>query len=197
MLRTALRLTATALVLVPTVAFAHPAIGDVAGLAHGFAHPMSGVDHVLAMVAVGLLAAQLGGRALWLVPVSFVSVMAAAGALGMDGVQIPFAEIGIGISIVVLGLLVATRLQLPTVLAMGVVGLFAIFHGHVHGTEMPADAAGLAYGAGFLAATALLHACGIAIGLGLGRAQGAGRRAAQLGGATMAVAGVALLTGMI
>ena len=198
MLRTVLRLTATALVLVPTVALAHPAIGDASGLAHGFAHPLSGLDHILAMVTVGLLAAHLGGRALWLVPLSFVTVMAAAGAIGMAGIQLPFADIGIAGSVVVLGLLVASRLHLPTALAMGVVGVFAIFHGHVHGTEMPADAAGLAYGAGFLAATALLHAAGIAIGLWIGRAgEGMGRRVAQLGGAAVALAGIWLLSGAL
>ena len=156
-----LSLAAALLMLAATAAQAHTGVGGTAGFAHGFAHPLGGIDHVLVMVAVGLFAAQLGGRALWLVPLSFVSVMMAGGALGMAGVAMPFVEIGIGLSVVVLGLAVAFGLHLPTAAAMALVGLFAIFHGHAHGAEMPESASGLAYGAGFVLATALLHALGI------------------------------------
>ena len=153
---------------------------------------------VLAMVAVGLFAAQLGGRALWLVPLSFVSVMSLGGILGMAGIGLPFVEIAIGLSVVVLGLAVACGIHLPTAAAMALVGLFAIFHGHAHGAEMPETASGLAYGAGFALATALLHATGIVIGLGTGRAGAAiGRRALQTAGSAMALAGIAILTGYL
>jgi urease accessory protein len=176
-----LKPTATAfaaLLASSSAAFAHPGHGDTAGFAHGFMHPLGGLDHVLAMVAVGLLAAHLGGRALWLVPSAFMAAMAAAGALGMAGVAIPYAEAGIMLSIVVLGLVAILRIGMPVSVAMALAGFFAIFHGYAHGAEMPAGASGLTYAAGFLAATALLHAAGIAIGLATGRLI-AGRRAAQ------------------
>ena len=156
------------LVLVPTLAFAHagPA-GHTHDLVSGFAHPIGGLDHLLAMVAVGMLAAQLGGRALWLVPASFVAMMAAAGFAGMAGVHLPLAEAGIVLSIIVLGAVVALRLTMPVAAAMALVAFFAIFHGYAHGLETPETASGLLYGLGFLAATALLHGLGITIGLAL------------------------------
>jgi urease accessory protein len=175
------RLTAAiALTLVPTAALAHPGLGDAHGFVQGFAHPLGGLDHVLAMVTVGIFAWQLGGRALWLVPASFVLAMAAGGALAMLGVPVPLVELGIATSVIVLG---------------AVVALFAIFHGHAHGSEMPLDASGSAYGAGFVLATALLHVAGIALGVAIGRIGDAyGRAAYRLGGAFVVLAGVALLT---
>lgn len=181
---------------VPTAAFAHVGIGDTVGFGHGFAHPLGGLDHVLTMVAVGVLAAQLGGRAAWLVPLAFIGMMTLGGVLGMAGIAVPFVEIGIGSSVVVLGLVVALGLDLPVAAAMALVGGFAIFHGHAHGAEMPETASGLAYGAGFVAATALLHASGIGLGLAIGRA-GAGRRIAQVAGGAMTVAGAAILAGYV
>ena len=150
------------------------------------------------MVAVGLFAAQLGGRALWLVPLSFVSVMIAGGVLGMAEVAIPFVEIGIGLSIVVLGLTVAFGLHLPTVAAVALVGLFAIFHGHAHGAEMPESASGLAYGVGFVLATALLHALGIAsVSVSARPARRSDAGALRTAGSAMALAGVAILAGYL
>jgi urease accessory protein len=161
--------TALAILVASTsAALAHPGHGDAGGFVHGFMHPVGGLDHVLAMVAVGLLAAHLGGRALWLVPGAFVAAMAAAGALGMAGVAVPYAEAGIMLSIVVLGLAAVLRIGMPVSVAMALVAFFAIFHGYAHGAEMPADVSGLTYAAGFLVATALLHAAGIAIGLAIG-----------------------------
>jgi urease accessory protein len=198
MTRTALRSLIVALVFAPTLALAHSGHGDPLGFAHGFAHPLGGLDHVLAMIAVGLLAAHLGGRALWLVPASFVAVMALAGALGAAGMALPLVELGIAASVVVLGLAVALRVNLPTVAAMALVGFFAVFHGQAHGAEMPAAASALAYGVGFLAATALLHGVGLALGSLLGSTGAAfGRRVVQAGGGAMALAGVALLAGVI
>ncbi len=158
---------AAALTLLPTAAFAHP--GDAHGFVHGFAHPLGGLDHVLAMVTVGLFAWQLGGRALALVPATFVLAMAAGGALGMAAMPLPGVELGIAASVIVLGAIVTLRLKPPVAIAMGMVGLFAVFHGHAHGTEMPLDASGFGYAAGFMLATALLHLAGIGSGVAIGR----------------------------
>ena len=178
-----------AFVLLPTAALAHPGHG-ADGFAHGFAHPLGGLDHVLAMAAVGLYAALLGGRALWLVPASFVGMMAVGGALGMARVALPYTEIVIALSVVALGLAITLRANLPIIVAMALTGAFAIFHGHAHGAEMPADAAGLSYATGFLLATVLLHGVGIAFGLATSRF---GWRVAQAAGGAIALAGIALL----
>ena len=175
-----------ALILMPTAALAHPGHGGA--FAHGFAHPLGGLDHVLAMLAVGLYAALLGGRALWLVPASFVAMMAAGGALGMAAIALPYTEIAL--SVVALGLAIALWANLPVMAAMALAGAFAIFHGHAHGAEMPADAAGMSYAAGFLLATALLHGAGIALGRATSRF---GWRIAQAAGGAIALAGVALV----
>jgi urease accessory protein len=185
---------ALALALLPTAALAHPAIGDAHGFVHGFAHPLSGLDHVLAMVTVGIFAWQLGGRALWLVPGTFVVVMALAGLVGMAGIGIVGVEIGIAASVIVLGAIVALGVKPPVAIAMGIVALFAVFHGHSHGTEMPLDVAGAAYAAGFMLATALLHVAGIALGMTIGRIGDAyGRIGYRVSGALVALAGFAIL----
>ena len=184
---------AAILVLLPGAALAHPG-HDAGGFAHGLVHPLGGLDHVLTMVAVGLYAALLGGRALWLVPATFVGVMAIGGALGAAGYPLPYVETGIALSVIVLGLAVALRVSLPTLGAMALAGLFAIFHGHTHGAEMPLGVSGVTYAAGFMLATALLHGAGIAIGLVAGRlAEHVGWRVAQAAGGAMALAGIALL----
>jgi urease accessory protein len=191
-------LLAFTLAVTPSLAFAHVGVGDTYGVAHGFMHPLSGIDHVLAMVAIGMFAAHLGGRALWLVPLSFVTMMAFGGGLGMAGFALPYAEIGIGLSVVVLGIIVATRADPPVAIAMALAGFFAIFHGRAHGAEMPETASGLAFGLGFIFATALLHALGIALGILIARAgHASSRRIAQVGGSAIALAGVALLAGLI
>lgn len=192
--RSILGLCAAAITVAPVAAWAHTGIGPTQGIMSGFSHPFSGLDHVLTMTAVGVFAAQLGGRALWLLPLTFVSVMALAGLAGMAGVALPFVEIGIAISVIVLGLAIALELSVPTSVATALVGLFAIFHGHAHGTEMPESLSGLAYGLGFVCATAVLHAAGIGLGVAVdktGRAYS--RRLVQAGGAAMAVVGFALL----
>jgi urease accessory protein len=192
-------LLATALVLVPSLALAHPGLpGHTHDLANGFLHPLGGIDHVLAMVAVGLFAAQLGGRALWLVPASFVAMMAAAGLAGMNGVGLPLTEVGIAASIIVLGGAIALRLALPVAAAMALVGFFAIFHGYAHGLETPETASGLLYGLGFVAATALLHGLGIGIGRAVGRLDtDHGRRLVRVAGGAAAVIGAVLLTNAV
>ena len=188
-------LLAAALVLVPSLALAHPGLpGHSHDVANGFLHPLGGIDHVLAMVAVGLLAAQLGGRALWLVPASFVAMMAAAGLAGMSGVGLPLTEVGIAASIIVLGGAIALRLALPVAAAMALVGFFAMFHGYAHGLEMPETASGLLYGLGFVAATATLHGLGIGIGLTVGRLEaGHGRQLVRFAGSAVSAVGVVML----
>ena len=187
-----------ACVLAPSLAFAHTGIGQTVGFAHGFTHPVSGLDHVLAMILVGVLAWQLGGRALWLVPTTFVSVMAIGGALGMMGISVPFVEAGIAFSVIVLGAIVALGIRAPLAIAAGVVGLFAIFHGHAHGSEMPAAAAGIAYAAGFMLATSVLHIAGITIGYLIGKiSEQQGAIVMRSAGGIAALAGIGLFTGLI
>jgi urease accessory protein len=191
-------LLALVLALTPSLALAHVGVGETSGVAHGFMHPISGTDHILAMVAVGLFAAHLGGRALWLVPLSFVAMMAFGGVLGMAGIGLAYVEVAIGLSVVVLGIIVAARVNPPVAIAMALVGFFAVFHGHAHGAEMPETASGLAYGVGFILATALLHASGLGVGILIGKAgQRSSRTISQIAGGAMALAGVAMLGAII
>jgi urease accessory protein len=191
-------LLALATAALPAVAYAHTGVGETAGLVHGFSHPISGLDHILAMVMVGVFAFQLGGRAVWAVPATFVLIMAFGGALGIAGVNLPFVETGIALSVVVLGAVVALNVRASTAVAMGIVGLFAIFHGHAHGAEMPENAGGAAYAAGFMIATALLHAVGLATGFLIARVgERQGAFVVRTAGGLAAVAGVGILTGLI
>ena len=151
--------------LLASPAWAHVQQGQAAGLLTGVRHPVSGLDHVLAMVAVGLWGAQLGAPAIWLLPVTFPLVMALGGFLGLLGMPLPGVEIGIALSAILLGAMVAWEARPPLGLAASLVGFFAIFHGHAHGTELPAGHNGLLYSVGFVTATGLLHATGISIGL--------------------------------
>lgn len=154
-----------AMLLVPSLAHAHIGVGQTSGLTHGLLHPITGLDHIAAMVAVGLWAAQHGGRAIWIVPLSFVAVMSAGSLIGTVGISIPFVETGIVASVLVLGLLIVLAVRLPLAASTLLVGLFALFHGHAHGAEIPEAVSGLAYGIGFVLATGLLHCCGIWLGL--------------------------------
>jgi len=151
--------------LVPEFAMAHTGHGEMSGFLHGALHPLSGVDHLLAMITIGLLAASLGGRALWALPLSFVSAMLAGGLVAMSGVPIPFVELGIALSVVVFGLVTASAWNGPLTVAMVLAAAFALLHGYAHGAEMPAGTSGASYAAGFVLATALLHAGGICLGL--------------------------------
>ena len=186
-------LSAALFAAMTVAAQAHVRVGAVHWFANGLAHPLSGLDHVLAMVAVGMFAAHLGGRALWLVPASFIAMMMLGGALGVAGMPMPLVEIAIALSVVALGFIVAFRLDMATWTAMAVVGFFALFHGHSHGTEMPQTVSGLEYGAGFVLATAVLHVSGIALGFAVQRH----RRALQVLDGVMALAGVAMLGGYV
>ena len=186
----ALATIAFATVAVPTVASAHPG-HEGAGFVHGLLHPLSGVDHILAMVAVGLFAARLGGRALWLVPASFVTAMALAGAVGMTGLSLPHVEAGIALSILVLGAAIAFQTTMPVAAAMALVAFFAVFHGYAHGAEMPETAAPLLYGLGLLFGTAVLLLIGI--GLGMAARSPTGQRLLPVGAAAIAGVGITLI----
>lgn len=145
-------------------ASAHVETGTATGLASGFLHPVTGLDHLVAMVAVGLWGAQLGSPAIWLLPITFPLVMTFGGLLGLAKVGLPFTEQAVALSAVVLGALILLRVRPPLWGAALVVAYFAIFHGYAHGTELPRAADPLAYGAGFVIATGLLHLCGIMVG---------------------------------
>jgi urease accessory protein len=193
-----LQLATFALFLAPTAALAHVGIGNTSGVMHGFIHPLTGLDHQLAIILVGVFAYQLGGRALWLVPLTFVAAMALGGFLGVAGIPVPFVEIGIALSVIVLGGGVAFGVKAPVALAMGAVGLFAIFHGHAHGSEMPLDAPGFEYGIGFMLATAVLHAVGIGIGILVGMTSRVlGKNVYRVAGGLASAAGLALLLGYV
>lgn len=194
-----LAIAAVALAMLPSAALAHVGVGDTHGFTAGFSHPIGGLDHILAMVLVGVFAWQLDAwAALWLVPATFVLVMAIGGGLGVMGVDVPFVEIGIALSIVVLGAIVAAGVKAPVAVAMGIVGLFAIFHGYAHGAEMPEDAGALTYAAGFMLATALLHCVGIAIGFLIGWvSERSGPVLVRAVGGLTALVGVGILTGTV
>lgn len=182
-------------VLVTEPALAHTESGAInSGFFSGFAHPIFGWDHVIAMVAVGLWGAFLGAPAIWLLPVVFPLVMAFGGALGILGVPIPAVEAGIAASAVVLGLLIAFKAKPPLWIAGSIVALFAIFHGHAHGTELPAAANPFAFATGFVLATGLLHLIGI--GFGTLVRWPAGTYAVRAGGGAIALAGLAFLFGI-
>jgi urease accessory protein len=185
----------TLLVAFAGTASAHEGAGITGGFISGFLHPVFGWDHVAAMVAVGLWGAFLGSPSIWVLPVVFPLVMAFGGALGVIGVPIPAVETGIAASAVVLGAMVAFAIRPPIWVAAIIVGAFAIFHGHAHGTELPNAANALAYSLGFVIATGLLHLSGIAIGL-LAHWP-AGKIAVQAGGGMIAIAGVGFLTGVV
>lgn len=179
------------LVLLALPAWAHEQSGQAAGFVTGLLHPVSGLDHVLAMVAVGLWGAQLGAPAIWLLPVTFPLVMAIGGFLGLLGVPLPGVEVGIAASAVLLGAMVATESRPPLALAAALVAFFAVFHGHAHGTELPPGQSGLLYSFGFVVATGCLHAVGIALGL-LHRWR-SGRVALRGAGAAVGLAGLVFL----
>lgn len=191
-LRAALTFT---LLLISMPAFAHSGGSIAGGFASGVLHPLLGPDHVIAMVAVGMWGVFLGAPAIWLLPVVFPLVMALGGILGIVGVPLPAIETGIAASAIVLGLMVALAARPPLWAAAVLVGAFAIFHGHAHGTELPAGADAAAFSIGFVMATGLLHLAGI--GFGFAAVWRTGRIAVRAAGAAIAVLGAAFLAGMV
>ncbi len=172
-------------------AFAHPQKGEAVGFLTGFRHPISGLDHVLAMVAVGLWGAQLGSPAIWLLPVAFPMVMAMGGMLGLMGVPLPGIEYGIAASAILLGAAVMFEVRPPLAVAAALVGFFAIFHGHAHGTELPPGQSALLYSMGFVIATGCLH--GLGIGIGTVHRWDWGQKFLRAAGALVAVGGAFFL----
>jgi urease accessory protein len=184
-------LAAVAAIGFSSAAFAHVGDHSQMGFAEGLAHPFTGLDHLLAMVAIGLWASQIGGRALWLLPLTFPVVMATGAALGFGGVALPWVEIGIAGSVLVLGALVALRARPSLAVSLPLIGLFALLHGYSHGVELPAQVSALSYAGGFIAATLALHLFGIGLGLLANRLPL--RFAAPAAGGAIAAAGVVLL----
>ena len=182
-------------VLTASPGFAHEQTGVGGGLAAGLLHPLTGLDHLVAMVAVGIWGAQLGGAAIWVLPIVFPLVMALGAVVGILKIGLPVPELVIALSALVLGLAVALRVLAPFVLAAAVVAVFAIFHGHAHGAELPSAANPLAYGCGFVVATGLLHAFGITIGA-LARWPGGERVIQGVGAAIAALGGYFLVTSL-
>ena len=182
---------AVVLVATSTPLLAHTQGGQAQGFLTGLLHPVSGLDHVLAMVSVGLWGAQLGAPALWMLPVAFPIVMAMGGFFGLLGVPLPGVEFGIALSAILLGFVVMLEAKPPQAAAAALVSVFAIFHGHAHGTELPPGENGLAYSMGFVVATGCLHGAGIL--MGLTHRWRAGRIALRLSGAAVTVAGLAFL----
>jgi len=185
-----------ALAVLTTLLWAHAALahvqrGEAAGFLNGLRHPVSGLDHVLAMVAVGLWGAQLGAPAIWVLPVAFPLVMAFGGLLGLMGVPVPGVEFGIAASAILLGAAVLLEVRAPLVVTAFLVGFFAIFHGHAHGTELPAGQSPMLYSMGFVIATGCLHALGI--GIGTVHRWTWGRKLVRAAGAVVAVGGVFFL----
>jgi urease accessory protein len=164
--------------------------GHAHDVVSGFMHPIGGVDHVLAMVAVGVFAAMLGGRARWALPLSFVAMMLLGGLSGFAGFNVPYVEIGIAASVIAFGLVIALEWKAPVALAAALVGLFAVFHGVAHGAEMPADASIYSYALGFASATALLHVVGLGLGFSL-------LRFAKVSGIAIALAGLGMASGLV
>lgn len=186
---------ALALVLPVGPALAHATDGYGGGFIAGFTHPILGLDHVAAMVAVGLWGAFLGAPAIWALPVVFPLVMALGAAAGIAGLPVPAVETGIALSALVLGLMIVFAVKPPLWVAAVIVGGFAVFHGYAHGTELPGTADAFAYAVGFVICTGLLHTAGIAFGLPV--KWPTGRLAVRGAGGVISLAGVAFLTGFV
>lgn len=188
------RLLASSLIAAPSAALAHTGHDHTGGFVYGFVHPVGGLDHLLAMIAVGVLAYQIGGRALWLLPATFVAVMSIGWAAGVLGLRLPFVEIGIAVSVIVMGAAIALGIKAPLALAVAIAGVFAIFHGFAHGTEMPQSGSAATYALGFVAATAMLHLFGIGLGIFIANlSRGYGDILFRVAGCAVAVAGAVIL----
>jgi urease accessory protein len=184
--------------LLPVPAHAYSGIGHTWDIVQGLVHPIGGLDHALAMIAVGIVAALIGGRAVWMVPAAFIVFMAIGAGLGARRIDLPYYETGIALSVVVFGAIIASGRSLPLAAAAGLAGLFAIFHGYAHGAELPLDVSVAAYGIGFLLATALLHAVGVGLVHAVaGQGAQTALRARQVVGVAIVSAGIAMLAGWL
>jgi len=190
-------LLALSIGLVPQVVYAHDgSTVPFGGFLSGLVHPVLGYDHLLAMLSVGILSAQIGGRAIWTVPATFVGVMAIGGALGLIDIGLNVTELGIAASLVLLGSIIAAERNIPVRLAMLGVGFFAIFHGYAHGTEMPTTAEPVLYALGFLTGTALIHIAGVVIG-DISKHYERGKMILRVGGSLIALVGFLFIFGVL
>ena len=188
---------ALTLAIVPGVAYAHDGTNlALGGFLSGLVHPVLGYDHLLAMLSVGILSAQIGGRAIWTVPATFVSVMAVGGFLGLIDIGLTATEFGIAVSLVILGSVIAAERRLSILVAMVGVGFFAIFHGYAHGSEVPETAEPFLYALGFLMGTALIHITGVVIG-DISRHYERGKIILRVGGALIALIGLLFIFGVL
>ena len=182
---------------IPGVAYAHDGTNlGLGGFLSGIVHPVLGYDHLLAMLSVGMISAQIGGRAIWMVPSTFVSVMAVGGVLGLMNIGLNVTELGIAASLVILGLFIAAERRISILVVMIGVGFFAIFHGYAHGSEMPDTAEPFLYALGFLVGTALIHIAGVVIG-DISRHYERGKIALRVGGALIALVGLLFIFGVL
>lgn len=176
--------------MLPISSLAHTGVTGTRGFGSGFGHPVGGADHLLAMLAIGLWAAQLGGKAIWAVPGAFVAVMVFGGGLAIAGVGLPYVEQVILLSVLALGALIAAAFKMPLSASAVIVGIFALFHGHAHAAEMPLASGAVSYSLGFASATILLHAAGIAGGFALQKLNI--EKAIRLAGGAIVLCGVYL-----
>ena len=176
-------------------AFAHTGAGVAGGFGAGFMHPLSGLDHLLAMVSVGIWGAFLGRPLIWALPVAFPLIMVVGGVLGILGVPLPFVEVGVSASVIALGLAITAAWRAPSAIAVAIIAAFGLFHGYAHGVELPHAASPAAYASGFVLATGLLHLSGIAIGMLLGLR--GGTALLRTAGALIAVTGVWIMAGTL
>lgn len=182
---------------IPGVAYAHDGTNlGLGGFLSGIVHPVLGYDHLLAMLSVGIISAQIGGRAIWTVPSTFVTVMAVGGFLGLINIGLTVTELGIAVSLLILGLAIAAERKIPVLIVMIGVGFFAIFHGYAHGAEMPDTAEPFLYALGFLVGTALIHLTGVLIG-DISRHYESGKVVLRIGGALIALIGLLFIFGVL
>lgn len=183
--------------LIPSVAYAHDGtVLPFGGFLSGLVHPVLGYDHLLAMLSVGILSAQIGGRAIWTVPATFVVMMGVGGALGLIDIGLTFTELGIALSLVILGVIIAVERRLSVRVAMIGVAFFAIFHGYAHGTEMPQTAEPVAYALGFMTGTALIHIAGVVIG-DISQHYERGKLLLRVGGGLISIVGMLFAIGVL
>ena len=188
---------AFAFAIIPGIAYAHDGTNlPLGGFLSGLFHPVSSYDHLLAMLSVGILSTQIGGRAIWAVPATFVTGMAVGGLLGLIGIGLPATELGIAVSLVILGSVIAAERRLPILVAMIGVGFFAIFHGYAHGSEVPETAEPFLYVLGFLIGTALINITGVVIG-DIARHYERGNIVLRVGGALIALIGILFVFGIL
>ena len=182
---------------IPGVAYAHDGTNlGLGGFLSGIVHPVLGYDHLFAMLSVGIISAQIGGRAIWTVPSTFVTVMAIGGVLGLMNIGLTVTELGIAVSLVILGLVIAAERRIPTLIVMIGVGFFAIFHGYAHGAEMPDTAEPFLYALGFLVGTALIHISGVVIG-DISRHYESGKVILRIGGGLISLVGLLFIFGIL